>query len=172
MSTTSEGEHSAATTCSPCIPADLQQQQCNDPVLCQLHEELSKEETGKSPPQGSAMPLSANLVPARSQRWGDMLQVYSGTNHGYYHSFSHSSSIASNSHCPTSCACGLWQLCLHKLGLCSFSAFFHVTLVTHVTPRDVHVPGLPQLITSRHRLGMSHLVQDVEAKQQVRYRSR
>ena len=55
MSTTSEGEHSAATTCSPCIPADLQQQQCNDPVLCQLHEELSKEETGKSPPQGSAL---------------------------------------------------------------------------------------------------------------------
>ena len=69
-------------------------------------------------------------------------------------------------------ACGLWQLCLHKLGPCGFSAFFYVTLVTHVTPRDVRVPGLPQLITSRHRLGMSHLVQDVEAKRQVRYRSR
>ena len=51
-------------------------------------------------------------------------------------------------------ACGLWQLCLHKLGPCGFSAFFYVTLVTHVTPRDVRVPGLPQLITSRHRLGM------------------
>ena len=69
-------------------------------------------------------------------------------------------------------ACGLWQLCLHKLGPCGFSAFFYVTLVTHVTPRGVRVPGLPQLITSRHRLGMSHLVQDVEAKRQVRYRSR
>ena len=55
-------------------------------------------------------------------------------------------------------ACGLWQLCLHNLGPCGFSAFFYVTLVTHVTPRDVRVPGLPQLITSRHRLGMSHLV--------------
>ena len=54
MSTTSEGEHSATTTCSLCMPADLQQQQRNNPILCQLHEELSKEETGKSPPQGSA----------------------------------------------------------------------------------------------------------------------
>ena len=68
-------------------------------------------------------------------------------------------------------ACGLWQLCLHKLGPCSFSAFFYVTLVTHVTPRDVRVPGLPQLITSRHHLEMSHLVQDIEAKRQVSYRS-
>ena len=78
----------------------------------------------------------------------------------------------SGSEGSASCACGLWQLCLHNLGPCGFSAFFYVTLVTHVTPRDVRVPGLPQLITSRHRLGMSHLVQDVEAKRQVRYRSR
>ena len=43
-STTSEGEHSAATTCSPCTPTDLQQQQQqhDDLLLCQLHEELSK----------------------------------------------------------------------------------------------------------------------------------
>ena len=69
-------------------------------------------------------------------------------------------------------ACGLWQLCLHKLGPCGFSAFFYVTLVMHVTPRDVRMPGLPQLIMSRHRLEMSHLVQDIEANRQVRYRSR
>ena len=54
MSTTLEGEHSAATTCSPCTPTDLQQQQHDDPLLCQLHEELFKGGAETSPPQGHA----------------------------------------------------------------------------------------------------------------------
>ena len=41
MNTTSGGEHTAATMCSPCLSAELQQQH-NDPLLCQLHEELSE----------------------------------------------------------------------------------------------------------------------------------
>ena len=44
MNTTSGGEHTAATTCSPCLSAELQQQQQqNDSLLCQLHEELSED---------------------------------------------------------------------------------------------------------------------------------
>ena len=53
-STTLEGEQSAATTSSPCTPTDLQQQQHDDPLLCQLHEELSKGGAETSPPQGHA----------------------------------------------------------------------------------------------------------------------
>ena len=46
-----EGEHSATITCSPCTPTDLQQQQHDDPLLCQLHEELCKGGAETSPPR-------------------------------------------------------------------------------------------------------------------------
>ena len=54
MNTTSGGEHTAATMCSSCLSAELQQQQHNDPLLCQLHEELSQDRKKTFSPQGPA----------------------------------------------------------------------------------------------------------------------